>query len=181
MKVKTCIIEGCENYKKYNPGICRKHYLRMKRHGSYGDSRKSLKDRFLAKIELIPFSTCWWWIGGTNSNFYGQIRVGDKMDSAHRVSFELYKEKIPSGLNILHSCDNTVCVNPDHLRVGTQQENMTDMILKRRKSTKLNEVQVLEIRSLGNSGLSFRKIGAMYGVGETAVGRIVSGKSWRHV
>lgn len=176
-----CIIDGCENNKEYNPGICRKHYLRMQKHGSYENPRKSLEDRFLAKIELVPFSTCWWWVGGVNSNGYGQIRVGNKMDSAHRVSFELYNEKTPVGLNILHGCDNPLCVNPAHLRAGTQQENIMDMVLRRRRKTKLNEKQVLEIRRLSHSGLSFTRIGKMYRVNETTIGRIVSRKTWQHI
>ncbi len=76
---------------------------------------------------------CWVWTGQTGSSGYGQIKAFGKMVSCHRLSYELNKGPIPKGLEVMHSCDNGICINPDHLTVGTHLENMRDMIAKERR------------------------------------------------
>lgn len=69
---------------------------------------------------------CWEWTGHKYASGYGVLKVFGKDVSAHRYSYELHKGPIPEGMSILHSCDNKVCINPDHLRVGTHQENIAE-------------------------------------------------------
>lgn len=81
------------------------------------------KDLFFKKVILIPFSTCWHWIGAINNIGYGHFRFKRKDYLAHRFSFEFHKNKIPDGLTIDHLCRNRSCVNPDHLEMVTLKVN----------------------------------------------------------
>lgn len=78
-----------------------------------------------ANIERIPFSGCWIWLAGT-SNSYGSVRQGNTVVRAHRAVYEAYKGPIPAGLDALHTCDIRLCVNPDHIYLGTDSDNTRD-------------------------------------------------------
>ena len=82
--------------------------------------------RLLDGYKEDPSTSCWVWQGSQHSNGYGWIKVFGKVVSAHKYSYELHKGPIPNGLKIMHSCDNKLCVNPDHLVPGTHQQNMKD-------------------------------------------------------
>lgn len=85
------------------------------------------------KFERIPIAGCWIWTGsGTR---YGAIRVNNKTLTAHRFLYERWVGPIPEGLEVLHSCDVGMCVNPAHLFLGTQGDNVTDMLLKGRHAS----------------------------------------------
>lgn len=144
---------------------------------------KPWKQRFEEKFLVSP--GCWNWIACTNPKGYGQFT----QLRAHRVSYELYVGPIPEGLSVLHKCDNRRCVNPDHLFVGTQDDNMKDMKRKGRKigvlhkdrrgpgRTKLSEEQYF---SVCHDNRSSRKIAAELGVSHTVVvsiKRVFKGKS----
>jgi hypothetical protein len=108
----------------------REQYLQARR-----DKRKADREYTRSKekyIERVTESGCWIWMGSTWSGGYGYVRNEGKYISAHRYMYELYKGKIPDGLNCLHTCDNPSCVNPNHLFLGTQTDNMRDMIKKGR-------------------------------------------------
>jgi hypothetical protein len=83
-------------------------------------------DVFLKHVSKTE--SCWLWTGGKHINGYG----GFRNKYAHRVSFELFKTKIPKGLCVLHVCDVRHCVNPEHLWLGTKKDNTQDMIKKKR-------------------------------------------------
>lgn len=98
-----------------------------------GPKRKPIDVRFWAKVEKSD--CCWNWTGKPN-NGYGMIGdTSGKMIYAHRFSWELHNgSKVPSGLVVRHKCDNKMCVNPDHLEIGTQKDNIADMINRGRKA-----------------------------------------------
>ena len=92
-----------------------------------------LHERFFAKVAMIPFHTCWEWLGTTSNGGYGTLLHSKKRkEFAHRISWELHYGEIPPGMRICHKCDNVSCVNPDHLFMGTARDNTLDMIRKGR-------------------------------------------------
>lgn len=139
---------------------------------------KRFEEKFLKKGE----DECWEWLASKNYG-YGQFRVFGTIQKAHRISYELYVEEIPNKMSVLHKCDNPFCVNPHHLFLGTQQDNVDDMINKGRKRNptgggKLTERQVLQI--LSETGL-YKEIGKKYGVTDMTVLRIKKGYSWKRI
>lgn len=95
---------------------------------------ESLKKRFWAKVLIGTKDECWPWIAKAAHPFgYGRMTAGRGVHlKAHRVSYTLANGEIPQGLGVLHKCDNPKCINPDHLFLGTQQDNMKDCISKGR-------------------------------------------------
>ena len=94
-----------------------------------------IRERILNNIKIIEETGCWEWQLSTQRNGYGQIKFNKKMCRAHRVSYSAFNGEIPEGQEVMHSCDNRRCVNPDHLSVGTHQQNMSDIVKRGRQRT----------------------------------------------
>ena len=130
--MRTCDVEGCDK-KHYGNGLCNMHHLRLKRTGTVKDSKTpGLKERFESKYLPVPETGCWLWEGTYLDKGYGCFSINNKSKRAHRVSWELYRGGIPKGLHVLHHCDTPECVNPNHLFLGTNQDNVNDATKKRR-------------------------------------------------
>ncbi len=140
--MKLCEVDGCSR-KFYGKYLCQAHYMRLRRNGdlqidkAISESFSSVKERFMSKVSsVMNENECMNWIGC--SNRYGRFTTGSRMDKtkttklAHRVAYELFVGEIPGGMYVLHRCDNTKCVNFRHLFLGTQLDNMKDMITKGR-------------------------------------------------
>jgi hypothetical protein len=137
---------------------------------------------------------CWEWTGGRSRKSqkgggYGVLRVNGTPQYAHRYSYALHNGAIPSGLDVLHKCDNTTCVNPMHMFLGTQTDNDRDRDAKGRTAkgsqsgtAKLNDEAVREIRAILSLGReSQRSIARRFGVCQQTVSFILTRKVWRHL
>lgn len=153
--------------------------------------RGSLADRIADKCIPEPNSGCWLWTAYINDDGYGRIRSSNnKLMGAHRASYEIHRGSIPAGLQVLHTCDTPSCVNPDHLFVGTVQDNMDDMVAKGRGNSrrgiehhkaKLSENDIRVIRLRINLGEKNREIAKSFGVTRGLIGMIGRGEIWRSV
>jgi len=156
----------------------------------------SLEERFWEKVDVRGIDECWLWKASTQKG-YGQIGVKGRRapDKAHRVSWILHYGGIPNGMSVLHKCDNPICVNPSHLFLGTQADNMRDMDEKGRRistgaknqrgehnnAAKLNDALVRYIREQQKIGRSNQSIADEIGVSRRTVAFVVSGITWSHV
>jgi len=134
---------------------------------------------------LEPNGECLEWTGGCYGNGYGSTRAYGKQWQTHRLALHLEGVDI-TGHYVLHSCDNPLCCNPDHLRTGTPQDNMDDKVSRGRQplgsnhgSAKLTEQDVLEIRAI--TGMTQRAIAKRYDVGHTVINYIINRKTWQHI
>lgn len=144
---------------------------------------QSLSGRFFAKVRVVE-SGCHEWQGYITKNGYGQIGNEGRIYYAHRVAW-LLNHGDPGDSYVLHKCDNRCCVNPEHLFLGTFQDNMDDMINKKRNAfgtrsghAKLTEDQVLAIRS---SDESLAAQGRRYGVTTVTVWQVKHRTTWKHI
>lgn len=154
----------------------------------------SLAKRYWAKVDKRD--GCWGWLGARSHFGYGMIRPDDwrrSMIHAHRASWEIHFGPVPSGLHVLHRCDNPPCTNPDHLFVGTDADNAADKKAKGRarapsgeahRLAKLTEADVREIKSVLRSELRpglIAELARRYGVTWENVKSIATGRTWRNV
>lgn len=105
-------------------------------------------DRFMIRIKVDPKTTCWTWVGAVSSNGYGHININGKLISAHRLSWELFHNEKPGKKFVLHKCDNPLCVNPDHLFLGTNSDNQRDCIAKGRRAKKCTRYTQSTVKEL---------------------------------
>jgi len=159
----------------------------------------SLTERFSRYVYLSKDinNNCWNWMGAKNDCGYGVIGRGTRchgISKAHRVAYEIFHfTDLHKTICVCHICDNPACVNPKHLFLGTQADNVADMIAKGRNTpppvrkgeeanfAKLTEQQIRQIRKLSKAGTSSRKIAKSFAVSKTTILQIVNHKSWRHV
>ncbi len=192
----VCCIKGCDE-PTVALGLCNKHWRRNKAYGSpvafkshSGMFRgKSAEERFWVNISFED-DDCWLWHGGTDKDGYGIFKgdvEGKTYKRAHRFSYALHKGRIKKGLVVMHSCDTPGCVNPDHLSLGSNLDNMRDKIAKGRARVAtgedagqaiLTEEQVKEILL---DPRPYTKLAAEYGVHTQTISSIKNQDSWKHI
>lgn len=191
----TCSFEGCDKPAGYL-GLCNGHNnqrrlgkelkpLQVQHHGF------SEKKRFLMRVGPATSTSCKEWTGSKNSSFgHGQWRnEAGRIELTHRAAWRMFIGPIPDGMSVLHKCDNPACVNPKHLFLGSQSDNMHDMWGKGRANpktrsgekhamSKLTEEAVLDIRGSQLSGVALAKL---YGVSPTTICDVRKRRIWNHI
>lgn len=152
---------------------------------------EAIKEKLKSNIEIDSITNCWKWRKCKDKDGYGFVRIGGgarKLYRAHRISYELFIGCIPAQRQVLHKCDNPSCINPEHLFLGTQQDNMTDCVTKGRRPREekhykhvLDEDSVRTIRNLSALGLRPSDIGKQLGVNRGVVQMVVGGHNWKWV
>lgn len=154
----------------------------------------SLSERFWEKVvDTGGESECWLWTAFINPSGYGMIRNGRWMALSHRVSWTLKNGRIPEGAQVLHHCDVRACVNPGHLYIGTNQDNVRDKVARGRSSfphperrgelhplAKLTREQVNEILAKPFVFGSGKELAEKFGVSRALITRIRKGQLWNH-
>lgn len=187
MRNATCSVEGCPKAADASRGWCRMHYGRWRRTGDTGEASARY-----AKPDAEPFERlrhtgwtvtgtgCWEWDGSRRPTGYGVVSMGQqRLEYVHRVSWRVYRGAIPAGMFVCHRCDNPPCLNPEHLFLGTLQDNNADMLAKRRNVTpppKLSEADVRDIRAARMSGVPGAELAVRYGVRRSYIYDLAAGR-----
>ena len=151
--------------------------------------RKRLKPSEIFSNYTIDASGCWLWNGSLASQGYGTVSIDGKQTRTHRAFYEHFVKTIPNRLCVCHKCDMRPCVNPNHLFLGTNQDNVDDRERKGRNKlplkgeqhnhAKLTEAQVIEARTLWQAGRSQNSLAKQFGVCAKTMREAVTGKSWK--
>ena len=153
-------------------------------------SPRHLKQRLMNGIE-IGRDGCWNWKRHLNNKGYGKLTIRGKGAYVHRLSYELFVGTIPDGMFVCHHCDNSACVNPSHLFIGTQFDNMRDCANKERirvsavsmpgeenPASKLTQGDVCKIRERLAIGETQRVLAVDYSVSQATISDINTGRAW---
>jgi hypothetical protein len=168
-----CLLSICKNKLCVNPDH---HFLQDEKLEFY--------------IKKNDLTNCWEWLRNTNNKNYGMICHKGKMRLAHRVFYEKYKNEIPRGMNVCHSCDNSKCCNPEHLFLGTQADNVHDMENKKRDNkskgekhfkAKISKKEVMEVRKKFNEGTTIREVYHLFNYSYQTIYYICINKTWKHL
>lgn len=189
----VCFVESCDR-NVYAKNLCNVHYQRWKQHGTTSEEKLSRKTCSMSLIQRLQFysqevdeNDCFIWQGRIGKDGYGILWWKDYPYRAHRISYELYNGKIPEGKVVCHTCNNKLCVNPDHLYVATQAKNTQDAArdgLMAQKTgedshaSKLTREQAIEIIKRRKKGEEAESISKDYGITHWTVYDLMKGKSW---
>ena len=123
---------------------------------------------------------CWEWTGKLDEG-YGKFSLQRRVMRTHRFSWELHNGPIPVGIKVCHQCDNRSCVRPDHLFLGTDQDNLGDATSKGRMKKKLFPHEVVEIMKLVSSGVPAQEIADRFKISRHGIQSIKYGLAWSHL
>ena len=182
-------------------GYCLMHYKRVWR-GGVAETTQKIPNGMSIEFNLnfhgytVTEGGCWEWNGGRFASLggrpaYGALYAGGETLMAHRASYEFHVGPIPHGMFACHSCDNPPCINPEHIFLGSNRDNMVDMYGKGRgnrplgqavHNSKLTVADVIDIRQARNGGaVSLGVLAEQYGVSKQNICHIAKYRSWKQV
>lgn len=187
---RICSVGGCGR-RLWLRELCHAHYIRLRDGLDVNVPaeiivKEQREARFWARVDKS--GDCWVWKGCVDRNGYGQAHLHGRGVGAHRAAWMLTFGPIPSGQCVCHRCDNPSCVHPDHLFLGTHEENMIDMKKKGRLGRasdsgvrKLKASDVPLIRERAANGEPRDSIARSFGVTRGTIRRVITRKAWGHV
>jgi hypothetical protein len=184
-----CTIENCSRpTRSWN--LCSRHYYKSRTKGLDGNYTIVNDDKLRLKTNsVVDKNGCWRW-RKSKFNGYGKTVLKRKAMSAHRASWIIFAGKIPNRLQVNHKCHVRDCINPDHLYLGDQKQNMRDMkqagrqkILKGSEigNSKLQDADILQIRKISKQGVSVKEISQLFKTCSSNIRQIIACKTWKHV
>jgi hypothetical protein len=153
--------------------------------------KESIANRLYKNIYKNPLNGCWEWTDSKSKQGHGRIGYRDKVYLTHRLSYEISIGEIPDGKNVCHKCDNPPCINPEHLFVGTQKDNISDMVSKGRgfqlppmpgeinHLAKLSNEDAKIIREKLKNGATGISLAKEYRISVSGISKIKLGKSYK--
>jgi len=149
---------------------------------------KPMVEMLAERSKLNPDNGCIEWMNSRGRGGYGLFELNGKMHMAHKLSYQTHIGPVPDGLFVLHSCDNARCINPDHLHIGTHEDNMREMVERNRSVrgekhalSKLTTESVLRIVEGIKSGMTTIELASEFNICRTTVSSIMQGTIWPHV
>ena len=155
--------------------------------GKIAPSDLSLEERLDYYSMPEPMSGCQLWLIYADPNGYGRMKWDGTYQLAHRLAWKAHRGQIPDGIDVLHKCDVPSCINPDHLFLGTHQDNMNDKVAKGRQSriwgerSGAHKLTSDQVRAIRVDVRRHKDIAASYGVCQATVAHIKVGRNWRHL
>lgn len=131
--------------------------------------------RLWANIIRRTEDECWPWVLSTDEKGYGRIGIKGKFYKTHRLVYFITYGQDPGELHVLHECDYRACHNPGHLFLGTHQDNMTDLKIKRRRN--MLDIDIAEVFSLLDT-MTQDEVAKYFGCSQCLISNIVNGKSY---
>jgi len=188
--------------KKYKCSIVRirnlltSHKINIRGQAEAQTKRNVIEDkdsvRFWEKVEIKSKKCCWEWNANKDGCGYGRFAFRKKLLSAHRFAYILTHGEILNNKHVLHKCDNPCCCNPDHLFLGTHQDNMKDRNSKRRSKggslkgennprSRFTKKDIIAMRTMAVNGSKQKKIAKQFNTTQPVISGIINKKYWRHV
>lgn len=187
-----CNVENCTDTSRHTNGMCYSHYYRWTTYGNTDESHRTRsnatwEDRLYDgrwERRSGPLETeCWIWTGQLDQTGYGVLKYHQKAYKAHRAMWALRNGPIPEGKYACHKCDTPACINPEHIFIGTQGDNMKDA--KRKGRTRANrgrsDDEIRMAKAMVRGGMPRSKVAKHFGIDTGSMTRIMQGVLYANV
>lgn len=190
--MKKCSIAYCE-FPVIALGLCSRHYQAKRKYGDPETVKQKQHHGLTASERFFLYTEksdgCWIWKGFKDPNGYGRLNVNGIPMLASRLSYQVHYGSIPEGKYVCHKCDTPSCVNPEHLFLGTQQDNVDDMISKGRDKKRAlkgmahpnSKLTDDDVRAIKASNEQTKALSRRFKISEAVIHDIRKGKIWRHI
>lgn len=152
----------------------------LRTHRYFASIKKAFEDKYIEHP-----NGCWYWMAAVRPDGYGAFNCRDATVQAYRASWRIYKGPLPDGLMLRHTCDERLCVNPNHLIPGTHADNMRDMVERNRQTFGEKNPQAFlteeKVKAIHADPRTQSEIAEAYGVTTSTVSTIKTGSTWKHL